>query len=232
MRSQLGGIAGVASIGIASVGVAVVPIWTFPATSETAGQIGGFAAQQRGALQVMMLLYAAGVTLWLVFGATVWARLRSLLAPESDLPTVFGAGLIGLVTLLLVGFVAFDVLVYRPDVAESRLLYDLAFGMLAMSGLPTAVCLGAFAVAVYRYRPLPRYTGDLAALGAASHVLLLLSFVVGTGFFSLEGAVVAVIPATLWAWILGTAIALLGTPARPRPEAGGVSRASSGGSGL
>jgi hypothetical protein len=49
----------------------------------------------------------------------------------------------------------------------------------------------------------------LAAVGAVAHVLLLGSFVVSDGFFSLEGQVISVVPATLFIWILGTGIAML-----------------------
>lgn len=206
---SLGGLAGVAGVGVPFIGLGVLPIWRFPATTASSEQIAAFAAQHRAASQLMMLLYTVGVTLWLVFGASIWARLRAMLSSESDLPTVFGAGLVGFVTLLMAGFVAFDVLVYRPDVSDARVLYDLTFGMLAMSGLPTAICLAAFSVAVHKHEILPGYTAHLATLAAVAHVLLLLSFVVGSGFFSLEGAVITVIPATLWAWILATGIALL-----------------------
>jgi hypothetical protein len=68
---------------------------------------------------------------------------------------------------------------------------------------------GAYAIGVYRHRWLPRHTADLAAVTAAAHVLLLLSFIVGSGFFSLEGAVITVVPALLWAWILLTGISMI-----------------------
>jgi hypothetical protein len=46
------------------------------------------------------------------------------------------------VALLLAGFTAFFVLVYRgADVGDPRLLYDLTFGLLATSGAPTAIAL-------------------------------------------------------------------------------------------
>ncbi len=109
------------------------------------------------------------------------------------------------VTLLLAGFTCFDVLVYRdPAPAEARLLYDLTFGLLAMSGMPTAAALTAFAISVYTHRMFDRLSGHLAAAAAGAHVLLLLSFIVGSGFFSLEGAVITVVPAFLWIWIAYT----------------------------
>jgi hypothetical protein len=49
----------------------------------------------------------------------------------------FGVGLVALVSLILSGFTAFDLLLYRPRSAElSALLYDLTLGLLAMCGIP------------------------------------------------------------------------------------------------
>jgi hypothetical protein len=73
-----------------------------------------------------------------------------------------------------------------------------------MSGMPTAVALTAYAIAVYTHRVFDRTTGHLAVATAAAHVLLLLSFIAGSGFFSLEGAVITVVPALLWIWIAYT----------------------------
>ena len=137
-------------------------------------------------------------------------RLRKAAGAESLLSACFAFGLVGFVTLLLAGFTSFLVLVYRtPDVSDARLLYDLTFGLLAMSGAPTAIALGSFAALVFRGGDLPRWTAMLAALGAAAHVALLASFVVTDGFFSLEGQVITAIPATLFLWIIGTGIAMV-----------------------
>jgi len=98
-----------------------------------------------------------------------------------------------------------------PHSAElSGLLYDLAFGLLAMSGIPTVVALGSFAVAVYRYRVMRRSTAHLAAVAAAGHLFLLAAFIAPTGPLSLEGfAVVWAIPLLLFAWIGHTAQAIV-----------------------
>ncbi|SHG76455.1 hypothetical protein SAMN05443575_2723 [Jatrophihabitans endophyticus] len=85
-----------------------------------------------------------------------------------------------------------------------------------MSGLPTACALGAFAVIARRSGELPPVTVVLAVVADGAHVLLLASFVVGTGFLSLEGQVVTVVPGLLFAWILATGLALLRRPSAPR----------------
>lgn len=190
----------------------VYPIWSFPGTRTPAIEVARWATDNHDRLVATMLLNTLGVTLWFVFGAAVWTHLRDRLPVRSILPTCFAAGFIGCVTLLLSGFTAFDLLLYRRRSADAAsLLYDLTFGLLAMSGLPTAVALGAFAVAVYSRRVMPRYTGHLAFAAAVVHPLLLLAFIVRSGPLSLEGFSITAMPAFLFAWILGTARAM------PRP---------------
>jgi hypothetical protein len=53
--------------------------------------------------------------------------------------------------------------------------------------------------------------GVARRVGSLAHVVLLASFVVSEGFFSLEGQVITAIPATLFIWIVGTGIAMLAT---------------------
>ena len=119
------------------------------------------------------------------------------------------AGLLGC-ALGVAGTIA--VLVYGDaDVGDPRLLYDLTFGLLAMSGAPTAIALGSYAALVLRSTGLPRWTAWLGVVGALAHVALLASFVVSEGFFSLQGQVITAVPATLFAWIIGTGIAMLAT---------------------
>jgi hypothetical protein len=64
----------------------------------------------------------------------------------------------------------------------------------------------------------------LAGIGAAAHVVLLASFLVHDGFFSLEGQVITVIPATLFVWILGTGLSLLADARRGTPRSAGRER--------
>jgi hypothetical protein len=208
---RLAGAAGLLGCALGVVGGLFVDILDAPATTASAAEIVESVAGDRTALLVGMLLSAAAVSLWFVFGAGVWLRLRAS-GPESLASACFAFGFVGFVTLLLAGFTAFFVLVYRDaDVGDPRLLYDLTFGLLAMSGAPTAIALGSYAAMVFRSTALPRWTAWLGVVGALAHVALLASFVVSEGFFSLEGQVITAIPATLFAWIIGTGIAMLAT---------------------
>jgi hypothetical protein len=209
---RLAGVAGLLGCALGVAGGIVVDIFDAPATTASAAEIVESVEGDRTALLVGMLLSTAAVSLWFVFGAGVWLRLRRASGPESLASACFAFGFIGFVVLLLAGFTAFFVLVYRDaDVADPRLLYDLTFGLLAMSGAPTAIALGSYAALVFRSTALPRWTAWLGVVGALAHVALLASFVVSEGFFSLEGQVITAIPATLFIWIIGTGVAMLAT---------------------
>jgi Domain of unknown function (DUF4386) len=211
---RLAGAAGVLGCALGVAGGLVVDILNAPATTASAAQIVESVEEDRTALLAGMLLNTAAVSLWLVFGAGVWLRLRRASGPDSLASVCFAFGFVGFVTLLLAGFTAFFVLVYRDaEVGDPRLLYDLTFGLLAMSGAPTAIALGSYAALVLRSNALPGWTAWLGVVGALAHVALLASFVVSEGFFSLEGQVITALPATLFIWIIGTGIAIL-SPSR------------------
>jgi hypothetical protein len=204
------GIAGACGVVLASVGAIITEFWDFPGTNATAAEITSHADEHRSLLLVSMLLYTAAVTLWLVFGAGLWLRLRAATGgAETFLSACFVLGLVVFIGLLFAGFLPTFVLAYRtPNMPDARLLYDLSFGLLALSGAPTAVALGAYAALALKTRTLPRWTAELAVLGAVAHVVLLFSLVITEGFFSLQGGVIVAVPGTLFAWIFGTGIAL------------------------
>ena len=207
------GLAGVLGIVVPALGLFFVPIWEFPGTDASGAEIIAFVRDHRAALQVTMVVNTLGVTLWLVFGAALWVRLRLAAGATSVLPAIFAVGIASFGTLLLAGFAAMDVLILRPTAAdEAHLLYDLTFGLLAMSGMPTAIALGAYAALEHRVHMLGAVSKWLAVAAAASHLVLLASFIVPRGFFSLEGQVITVIPGILWAWILTAGIAMLRHP--------------------
>jgi hypothetical protein len=207
---KLAGLAGVVSIALGIAGAIVDEMWTVPETGAAAGQIAGYVDAHRSELLVAMVLSTIAVGLWLVFGAGVWLRLRETTGSESLFSVCFLVGLVSFVTLLFAGFTSLFVLVYRaPEASDPRLLYDLAFGLLAMSGVPTALALGSYAAQVFRGGRLPRWTAVIAIVAALAHVVLLASLVIRSGFLSLEGGVIIAIPATLFAWIIATSLVLL-----------------------
>jgi hypothetical protein len=204
------GLAGVLSVALGVAGLIIDRMWTFPATGATAAEVERFVTVHRPALLLAMVLNAGVVGLWLVFGVGIWRWLHDTSTDQSDLPTCFLVGLVSFVTLLLAGFTSFFLLVYRaPEALDPRLLYDFGFALLAVSGVPTAIALGAYAAHAFRDARLPSWSAWLATVAALAHLLLLASLVVRSGFFSLAGGVTIAIPATLFAWILATSVLLV-----------------------
>jgi hypothetical protein len=157
---RLAGLAGVLSAALGVAGVIVDQMWTFPGTGATAGEIASFVGAHRSALLVAMVLTTAAVGLWLIFGVGVWLWMRETTSGESFLSVCFLVGLVSFVTLLFAGFAVFLVLVYRaPEASDPRLVYDLSFGLLAMSGVPTALALSSYAALAFRDEHLPRPYG-------------------------------------------------------------------------
>jgi hypothetical protein len=205
----LAGKAGVVSIGLALFAAPFFPLWEYPATNAAGAQLASFVHGHAAGFTAAVLLDAFAVCLWMVFGTGVWLRLRSIVGGDSVLTTTFAFCLVGFVSLLLTGFTAALVLAYRtPGATDARLLSDLCFGALAMSGIPTAIALSAFAAIVFRHGGFPRLTAWFALDAAAAHLLLPFSLVISTGFLSLEGQVITVFPVLLFVWICATGIAM------------------------
>jgi hypothetical protein len=208
---RLAGAAGILGVACATLGgVVIAPVWRFPATASTSEQIARYVLAHRTELIIAMALNTLGVELWLVFAAGVWSHLRRQPSQSDLLSTCFAFGMVATVTLLLTGFTALWVLICRdPTAADTRLLYDLTFGMLAMSGVPTALALLAYAAAILRTHVLPSSTAWLAITAAVAHPALLATSIPNSGFFSLEGQVITAIPGILFLWIASTATTLL-----------------------
>jgi hypothetical protein len=206
----IGGI-GLAAVALIAVAALVEPLWDWPPTEASGAEVAAYIGRNRHGTIASILLYTAGMGLLLLFALGLWGRFARDERVPARLATAFGAGSVSLVTLVYAGFAPTLVLAYRaPEVGAARELRDLSFGVLALSGVPTAIALGAFAAIVVPGRSLPRVTGWAAVLGAIAHVAILASFLPRTGFFSLEGGVIVAIPATMFLWMLVTSVALVG----------------------
>jgi hypothetical protein len=218
---KLAGAAGLVGVALGALGSAgVVQLWDFPGTQASPAEFAANVADHRTATRIAMVLNTGAVSLWLVLGAGVWMRVRRRDGFDGFLSACFAFGLVSFVTLLYAGFTAMFVAAYRPfDGPTTRLLADVTFGLLAMSGPPTALALGSYAALVFRGAGLPRWTAWLAIAGVVTHVLLLMSFLVTSGFFSLEGQVITAFPTPLFLWVAGTGVALLAEGRRVRAPA-------------
>jgi hypothetical protein len=206
MSARATGAAGVASFVLLVVATLVEPLWDAPTTTTPERELVAYLADNSAGFIGSVTIYALAMTLFLVFAVGLWWWMGD---PRDALHWLFLAGAVALTAMVLVGFVPTLVVAYRaPDVEGARELYDLSFGVLAFSGAPTAIATAAFAAIVLRTRSLPVLTAWLAVLAAVAHVVILFSFVPDDGFFSLEGGVIVAIPATLFFWMLATAVAL------------------------
>ena len=208
-RSNVGVIAGVTGIVIATASNLLVPIWSMPSTSASGAQVARFIFDHHVAFRATLALDVLGVTLWMVFGGAVWLRLRRASISDTLATSLFGVAFTGMIVLLMTGFTCALVLAYRvTDPAIAHVLYDMTFGLLAMSGMPAIVALTAYAYVALTTKRLPARTAQLAILTATAHLLLLASLLIPRGVLSLEGPLIAAVPALLFAWILGTAVSL------------------------
>jgi hypothetical protein len=200
-----------ASFAVIVVASLVEPLWNVPGTTASGADVAGYLSQHRSGFLAALSIYALGMGLFLIFAAGLWAWMRQHGATGSW-AAVFALGSASLATLVYAGFVPMLVLAYRAhDVSPTtaKILYDVCFGLLALSGIPTAVALGAFTQIVLGGRMLPRATAWMAAFAAAAHLVIAASFLPSSGFFSLEGGVIVAIPVTLFAWLIVTSTALV-----------------------
>ena len=209
------GIAGLTCFALTALGALAEPTFYIPATDAPADEFARFAAEHSADLPLALLLYGLSFGVFLVFAAGVWARLRAAEGEPAPLAAAFALAAAAMTALILTGFVPEAVAAYRaPSGETARLLSDLSFGILAASGIPTAVACGAYAVVVWRSRTLPVWTAWIAVVAATAHLFIAATFLFDSGFLSLEGQVITWIPATMFAWIVGTSVALLRVPDR------------------
>jgi hypothetical protein len=208
--ARAAGVAGIAAVVLILVaGLLVSPIADAPDTASTGSEIAAHYEDERSAILASVFLYGLGMTLFLVFAAGVWCRLREAEGAPGFVAAIFAVGAVVLAGLIFAGFVPSSVLAYRaPDVASPRTLHDLTFGLAAISGFPTALALVAYAALAERAR-LSIWTVWIAWVAAIAHIVIAGSFFADEGFFSLEGDVIIWIPGTFFAWIAMTSFALL-----------------------
>lgn len=208
---RLTALAGLGSFALIVVAALVAPpLWNAPGEKASATHVAAYLQANHGRTIASLFIFSLAMGLFLCFGAGLWSWLRQFEPAPQPLSAIFAFGVVALIVLILAAFASAAVMSYRPQQPTLAVtLSDLTFGLLALSGIPTAVCLAAYAALVLRYRFLAGWTGWLAILAVDMHVLIAASFMAHGSFLSLEGAVIAVVPATFFAWILATSLVLL-----------------------
>jgi hypothetical protein len=184
--TRLIGLAGLFSFDLIVAGTSIAaPLWSAPGTGSSARVVALYG--QHNATRIMV-------------GLLSWFRHREG-APQI-LSSIFGLATVAASVLILAGFVPAYLLSYRSQPASvAGVLGDMTFGLLALSGVPTALLLAVYAALAIRLGGLPR-TAYLAAVGACAHVLIAASFLSHGAFLSLESKVIVWVPATFFVWIL------------------------------
>jgi hypothetical protein len=209
------GIAGIACFALIVVAGLIEPTFDIPATTASPSEFARYAADHGTDLPLALFLWSVAFGLFLIFAAGVWARLRAAEGDPATLSATFALAAAAMTVLILAGFVPEAVAAYRaPDGEDARLLSDLSFGLLAASGVPTAVACGAYAAVVRRTGTLASWSAWIAVVAAAAHIVVAATFLFDSGFLSLEGQVITWVPVTMFAWIGATSVALL-RAARP-----------------
>jgi len=209
--TRLIALAGLGSFALIIVAAFVAPpLWNAPGTNASATHLAAYLQANHGRTIASLYIYSLAMGLFLCFTGGLWSWLRQTEPAPQPLSSVFAFGALALAVLIFAAFVTAGVMSYRPQQpAFATSLSDMTFGLLALSGIPTAVCLGAYAALVLRHRCLPAWTGWLAVLAVDAHILIAASFVSHGSFLSLESSVIVWVPATFFAWILATSVALL-----------------------
>jgi Domain of unknown function (DUF4386) len=207
-------LAGLASFVLIIVAAFVAPpLWDAPGTTASGADVAAHVQDNRGRTIASLFIYSLSMGLFLCFTAGLSAWLREREPRPQPLAATFAFGAVALAVLILAGFVPIGVLAYRPqDPDLAQALRDVTFGVLALSGVPTAVCLGAYAALVLRRRCLPGWTAWLAVIAVLAHLFIVASFMSHGGLLSLEGSVIVWVPGTFFAWILAASVALLRLP--------------------
>jgi hypothetical protein len=210
VSTRLIGLAGLVSFDlIVAAAFVAPPLWDAPGTRASASQVAAYGQHNATRITMSLFIYSLAMGFFLCFAAGLWSWFRERERPPQTLSSIFAFAAVTLSGLILAGFVPAYLLAYRSQPASiAGLLGDMTFGLLALSGIPTAVLLATYAALVMRLGRLPKWTAYLAAVGALAHVLIAGSFLSHGAFLSLESEVIVWVPATFFAWILVVSAAL------------------------
>jgi hypothetical protein len=211
--TRLIALAGLSSFVLIVVAAFVAPpLWNSPSANSSAAHVAAYLQANHARTIASLFIYSIAMGLFLCFTAGLWTWLRHHEPSPSPLSAVFAFGAVALTVLILAAFATAGVMSYRPQhPAFAVALTDTTFGLLALSGIPTAVCLGAYAELVFRQRCLPAWTAWLALVAVVAHIFIAASFMSHGSFLALEGSVILAVPATFFLWILATSLSLLRT---------------------
>ena len=215
--------AGIATVAITVVAIAIFASLSPPADDDTPASVAAFFADNRTPILVLTYLVALSFGTNLVF----FVGLRELFRERGrEIDALANVGLVAGAAFVVLLFAAFAVLLqlaYREgagDPGTQRTLFDLYSLMVTMTGVPTAVSVGAFSIAVLKSGVVARWLGWYGFAVAAAHLISMASFA-REGFFTPAVMAGTVAPLMFEAWVLVFSVLLLmrAAPARSRDTA-------------
>jgi hypothetical protein len=205
------GIAGLATFVLIVVSSFVAPpLWDAPGTHSSGARAAAYAFDNRTRIVISLFMFSVAIGIWLWFAGGLWAWMRRLEPEPQPLSSVFALSTVAMLVMIISAFVPLGVLGYRlENPSAAGLLTDTGFGLLAVSGIPAAAALSAFAALVVRTGCLQRWTAAVAVPAALAHVLIAMSFLGHGPVLSIEGSVIVWVPALLFIWLAAVSAALL-----------------------
>jgi Domain of unknown function (DUF4386) len=203
---RLAAVSGV--LGVVVLLVAQGLVLNGPSIEKPPAEIRAWAADHRTLFLTAVYLFAAGITLQLVFWVGVWQRLRRVGQTNSLLPTAGLAGVFLLSALLVSAFTFTAELAFRAAQLTddtARALNDLTLVAVNLSDAATALALGAFGVAIVRDKAFVSWLGWFGLVAAAVHLVAGGAFA-HEGFLSPQGIGIYVAPVLFYAWVVAASV--------------------------
>jgi hypothetical protein len=178
-----------------------------PIAGAPASEIAIYFTRHHIGLQIESIADCVGVTLLVIFVATIHARIRT----TPSLTALAAAAIIAACTLVQVA--AFQSLAYRPnpDPVRAALLNDFQTFAFQVTTFPTLLFLGSAGVAILQSAALPRWLGLSALVGACLQVIAWISFFAPPGILA-AGALPDIVAFTaLLAWLIASSLTMLRT---------------------
>ena len=195
----------VAAIALSLTGLISTPP---PIAGAPANVIVVYFSRHHLGLETESIADCAGVTLLVIFAATLHSRIGG----AASLTAFVAAAIIAACTLFQVA--AFHTLAFRPnpDPVRAALLNDLQSFTFQVTTFPTLLFLGSAGVAILGSSALPRWVGLAAAVAACVQVVAWISFYAPAGILAAGGLPDIVAFTALLTWVVVSSLVMLLRP--------------------
>lgn len=185
-----------------------------PIAGAPANEIALYFTAHKIGLETESIADCAGVTLLVIFAATLHGRIGN----AASLTALVAAAIIAACTLVQVA--AFHALAFRPnpDPVRSALLNDLQSFTFQVATFPTLLFLGSAGTAILASSALPRWVGLAAVVAACVQVVAWISFYAPPGMLAAGGLPDVVAFSALLAWLIASSITMLWKPGAAERE--------------